>query len=92
MQFSTELRRFFDTLLTAPGMGDRVKLQLPTTRKNVLLLELLVEQGLLATAPENTTGVLMVLSKDDRDALEELGKELLRQAGLTELHEKLQHF
>lgn len=92
MKISNELHRLFDTLLSAPGMQDKVKVHLATNRKNVLLLQLLLEQGLGGKEGEKKPAMIAPIAEEDRQSLVDLSRELLRQAGLVELHEKLQAF
>jgi hypothetical protein len=52
-----DVAKVFDTVLSIPGMSETVKIDLKISRKNVLLLSCLIEQGLLLEKdPANLIG------------------------------------
>lgn len=78
----------FDTILSTPGMSEVVKIDLKISRKNVLLLNGVIERGLSAEADEKS-GLLANVPKEDLQELKILADEALQKAGLVELSEKL---
>jgi hypothetical protein len=88
MLTTNEVGQVFDTILSSPGMNDAVRIDLRISRKNVLLLTHVIEQGLnekgdikgsmFASAPEEA-----------RKELKDLSNDFLQKAGLVELSEKL---
>ena len=78
----------FDTILSAPGMSEVVKIDLKISRKNVLLLNGIIERG-LSSDGDDKTGLLANVPTDDLQELKALANEALQKAGLVELNEKL---
>jgi hypothetical protein len=88
-----DLGRIYDTVLSIPGMNENVKLNLQTSRKNLLLLNKLIERGLNAKeTDEKSVSILDIVSGETLKELAELSAELLNKAGLSELNEKLKTF
>lgn len=75
-----ELAKVYDTLLSVPGMNDNVKVDLRLPRRLVLQLAQVIEQGLEAISPK----------AEERQELQQVAKDCLEKAGLTELNRKLQ--
>ncbi|MBK0368255.1 hypothetical protein [Flavobacterium agrisoli] len=83
-----DVAKVFDTILSIPGMNEPVKIDLKISRKNVLLLSHLIEQGL---AVENEDSSLMEsMSEEEFANLKKIAEECLQKAGLVELNQKLQ--
>ena len=90
---SKDVAKVFETLLSIPGMNEEVKVNLKTSRKNLLLLNKVIERGLNGKDTEDKS--ISVLETIPKEALQELGTiaaELLDKAGLTEMNEKLKAF
>jgi len=88
MLTTDDAAQVFDTILSSPGMNDAVKIDLRISRKNVLLLTYVIEQGL----SEKGTGKGSLFASAPEDAKEELkilADDFLEKAGLSELSEKL---
>lgn len=82
-----DVAKVFDTVLSIPGMSEMVKIDLKISRKNVLLLSCLIEQGLLQEKdPANLTGNI---SEEGFSDLKNIAKDCLEKAGLVELNQKL---
>jgi hypothetical protein len=82
-----EVSKVYDTVLSIPGMSEPVRIDLKISRKNVLLLSHLIDQGL---AHEKDSSILLsTLSEEGVTDLKNLSKECLQKAGLVELNEKL---
>lgn len=84
-----EVSLLYETLLSAPGMNEVVKLDLRIPRKSVLLLAKVIEKGLQAKAGEPVESLVKAAGKDSLEALQQIGTELLQKAGLSEMNEKL---
>jgi len=79
----------FDTIMSIPGMNEVVKIDLKISRKNVLLLNSIIDRGLSDNGNE-ADSVLASVSKEDLQELKLLANETLQKAGLVELSQKLQ--
>ncbi len=85
-----EVSLLYETLLSAPGMNDVVKLDLRIPRKNVLLLAKVIEKGLQIKPGEAVDGLLRAAGDGSLESLEQISTELLTKAGLSNMSEKLQ--
>lgn len=82
-----DVAKVFDTVLSIPGMSEMVKINLKISRKNVLLLSCLIEQGLLLEKdPANLIGNI---SEEGFLDLKNIAQDCLEKAGLVELNQKL---
>ncbi|MFP9097748.1 hypothetical protein ACLI09_01735 [Flavobacterium sp. RHBU_24] len=88
MLTTNEAAQVFDTILSSPGMNDAVRIDLRISRKNVLLLTHVLEQG-LNEKQESKIGLFASASADAKQELKELSDDFLQKAGLMELSEKL---
>lgn len=82
---------FYDALLSVPGMNEIVKIDLKVSRKQILLLCQVIEQGLNAQ-DGMVRDLLGVLPKESRDELVQLAGLFLEKSGLAELEGKLKAF
>lgn len=89
MLTTTDVARIYDTVLSIPGMNDHVKIDLKISRKNVLLLNSVIERGLMVKEDDKTQGLLSGVSKETLQELKDFAGECLQKAGLVELNEKL---
>jgi hypoxanthine-guanine phosphoribosyltransferase len=87
MMTTNDVAKVFDTILSTPGMNEMVKIDLKISRKNVLLLNHVIERGL--TLENDATGLLGSLSTEVMTELKKLSEECLQKAGLVELNQKL---
>jgi hypoxanthine-guanine phosphoribosyltransferase len=87
MLTTNDVAKVFDTILSTPGMNEMVKIDLKISRKNVLLLNHVIERGL--TLENDATGLLGSLSTEVMTELKKLSEECLQKAGLVELNQKL---
>lgn len=46
MSSKTEIAKIYETLLSIPGMNEKIKIDLRMPRKNVLFLSKIIERGL----------------------------------------------
>ncbi len=90
MLSAKEVTLVYDTLLSSPGMSDPVKIHLSLSRKNVLLLSKVIEQGLLGKEKGTEYSLLQVMDQSTIEELATLSGELLQKGGLTAMNEKLQ--
>lgn len=84
-----EVALLYETLLSAPGMRDVVKLDLRIPRKNVLLLAKVIEKGLQTKPGEALEGLVRAAGDDSLEALQQISSELLQKAGLSDMADKL---
>lgn len=90
MNANNELAGIYDALLSVPGMSENlVKIDLKTSRKNVLLLVQLVERGLNPSIANQTRGLADAVDKEALAEITALVKLFLSKAGLEALSEKL---
>ena len=93
MMQKNDVARIYDTVLSIPGMNEKVKVGLQITRKNLLLLNKLIEKGLNGKdADDKSMNILEIIDVDSVQELKGVARELLDKAGLTEVNEKLQAF
>ncbi|MFP9097898.1 hypothetical protein ACLI09_02490 [Flavobacterium sp. RHBU_24] len=78
----------FDTIMSIPGMNEVVKIDLKISRKNVLLLNGIIERG-LADKGGDSDGILANVPDSDLQELKAVADETLQKAGLVDLNEKL---
>lgn len=93
MQPNTDVAKVYDTILSIPGMNDEIKVNLRTSRKNLLLLNKVIERGINGKDSEDKS--ISVLESIPKDTLQEIGEiavQLLNKAGLSEMNEKLKSF
>lgn len=93
MQPNTNVAKVYDTILSIPGMNDEIKVNLRISRKNLLLLNKVIERGINGKDSEDKS--ISVLESIPKEALQEIGEiavQLLSKAGLSEMNEKLKSF
>lgn len=86
---ATEMGRILETVLSAPGMGDSVKLTLSITRKNIFLLAKIIERGMSEKPDQSLAGLVNIADELSMQALRGTADDLLQKAGLTDLYQKL---
>jgi len=88
-----DVARIYETVLCMPGMNENVKVNLQTTRKNLLLLNKVIERGLNTKEPEDrSVSILDIIPKESLQELSGIAAELLNKSGLSEMNEKLRSF
>lgn len=88
---NNEIEKIYDTLLSTPGMNDEVKISLKISRKHILVLSQLIDQGTDKDAKE-ISGMLRLAGKDAIAAIQQINIDLLEKAGLSAMKEKLASF
>jgi hypothetical protein len=89
MLTTNDVAKVFDTILSIPGMNEVVKIDLKISRKNVLLLNHVIERGLSAKEDDKSSILLTSVPQENLQELKLLADECLQKAGLIELSEKL---
>lgn len=88
-----EVTKIYDTILSIPGMNQNVKVNIQTSRKNLLLLSKVIERGLNGKETDDKSiSILETIPKETLLELGEISNQLLSKAGLTEMNEKLKAF
>lgn len=83
----SDVKMVYDTLLSAPGMEETVKLDLRISRKLVLLLSQTLQRGL--NAKDEKPDMLSAVGPQAKGELLELTQSCLEKAGLSQLYQKL---
>ena len=86
---TNDVAKVYDTILSIPGMNEVVKIDLKISRKNVLLLNQVIERGLSAKDDDKSSALLGNVPEESLLGLKNLSEECLQKAGLIELSEKL---
>ncbi|GIQ57854.1 hypothetical protein Flavo103_09900 [Flavobacterium collinsii] len=86
---TNDVAKVFDTVLSIPGMNEQVKIDLRISRKNVLLLNHVIERGLAIKEGDKPSVLLTSISEENRQELKLFGEKCLLKAGLIELSQKL---
>ena len=88
MLTTNDVAKVYDTILSIPGMNDTVKIDLRISRKNVLLLNHVIERGLLVKDDEENEGLLSNIPDENLEELKIIAGQYLEKSGLIELNEK----
>ncbi|WP_289058424.1 hypothetical protein [uncultured Flavobacterium sp.] len=91
MMTTNDVAKVFDTILSIPGMNETMKIDLKISRKNVLLLNHVIERGLNTPDDEKSSILISAIPEENLKDLKQLAEECLQKAGLTELREKMQN-
>lgn len=83
-----ELSKIYDTVLSSPGMNDQIKIDLRMSRKNILLLGRLIENG-LGKEDKIKDEIFSQLPEETHAEFIHIREDVLKKAGLTEFYEKL---
>jgi hypothetical protein len=86
---TNDVSKFYEAMLSFPGMNQKIKVGMKISRTNVLLLKLIIEYGLMLKNGERFNEVLEVIPEETKKELAELSQELLNKADLLSLYEKL---
>jgi len=86
---TNDVAKVYDTILSIPGMNEVVKIDLRISRKNVLLLNQVIERGLSSNIDDQTAALLSNVPDESLLELRNLSDDCLQKAGLIELSEKL---
>lgn len=86
---TNDVAQVIDTVLSIPGMNEMVKIDLRISRKNVLLLNHVIERGLSAKDDAKPSILMASIPQENLQELKFFGNECLQKSGLIELSEKL---
>jgi len=89
MLTTNDVAKVYDTILSIPGMNETVKIDLKMSRKNVLLLNSVIERGLTAKDDDKSSNILNNAPEESLNELKALANDCLQKAGLIDLSEKL---
>lgn len=89
MMTTNDVTRVYDTILSIPSMNETVKIDLRISRKNVLLLNSVIERGLSVKDDDKTASLIDGVSEENLQELKDIATDCLQKAGLMELSEKL---
>lgn len=89
MLTTNDVAKVYDTILSIPGMNETVKIDLRISRKNVLLLNSVIERGLTVKDDDKSSNLLNSVPQETLQELKALAEDCLQKAGLIELSEKL---
>ncbi|WP_121355713.1 hypothetical protein [Flavisolibacter nicotianae] len=92
MLTTTDVAQVYGTILSIPGMNETVKIDLKISRKNILLLNQVIERGLSLKGDEVSSNLLDIMPEDSLQELTTISDDCLKKAGLVELSEKLKSF
>lgn len=92
MLTTNDIAQVYETILSIPGMNDTVKIDLKISRKNVLLLNRVIERGLNFKQDDKPSNLLNIVPQDTLQELTFLAEDCLKKAGLIELSDKLKSF
>lgn len=84
-----EVALLYETIMSAPGMNDAVKLDLRVSRKNVLLLVKVMEKGLQTKPGDTLEGLMRAAGENSQESMQQIGKDLLEKAGLSDMNTRL---
>ena len=88
-----DMARIYETVLSIPGMNEKIKIGLQVTRKNLLLLNKVIERGMnTKDTDDKQGGILDIIPQESLQELKEIAAELLNKAGLSETNQKLGSF
>lgn len=86
-----EIKMVYDTLLSAPGMEQNVKVDLKLNRKTALFLVTAIERG-LGTVDIRQNDLITLSEQVTGEELQQIASDILEKAGLSEMHRKLTVF
>src|SRR3990170_5430398 len=88
MLTTNDVAKVYDTIMSIPGMNETVKIDLRISRRNVLLLNSVIQRGLAEKDDGKLSNLLSSVPEDTLTELRAIGGDCLQKAGLTELSEK----
>jgi hypothetical protein len=87
-----DLEKIYDAIFSMPGMNDKVRLSLQISRKNILLLTQVLEQGLSRGRENDVKGILALVPEATLSELSAIAEEFLAKSDLSAMHDKLKSF
>lgn len=92
MLTTSDVAKVYDTILSIPGMNETVKIDLKISRKNVLLLNQVIQRGLGTKDDSSSSNLFDAAHEESIRELTTIAENCLQKAGLVELNEKLNSF
>ena len=84
-----EKSKIFETVLSSPGRNEKCKIVLMLSRQNILLLNRLIQAGLLTDQQAINDEIIAALPKESIEEFKTIHEELLRKSDLTQFYERL---
>jgi hypothetical protein len=81
--------KIFETVLSSPGMTEKCKIVLQTSRQNVLVLGRLIEYALLTKEQVIDDEIIAANAKESQEEFKEIHAELLSKSGLTDFYQRI---
>ena len=88
MLTSKDVAVVYETLLTSPGMGEMIRLDIKVARKTVLVLAKIIEVGAIKR-DESESSFLRAFDAGSMSELSQISNNLLDKAGLSDLYTRL---
>jgi hypothetical protein len=88
---ASEIAKVYETLLSIPGMNDEMKVSLKISRKNILLLSQVIENGVAVEGKEQT-GILSVIDNETKREISQIASDILEKSGMKAMKDKLSAF
>ena len=85
---NNDAAKVYETIMSVPGMSENVKIDFKMSRKNVLLLNAVIEKGLSGKA-DGTGGILEVINEETKTEIIAFSDDCLQKVGLTEFNKNL---
>lgn len=89
MLTTNDVTKVYDTILSIPGMNETVKIDLKISRRNILLLNSVIERGVSGKENDKSPNLLDTIPQETIQELKGFSEGCLQKAGLVELNEKL---
>lgn len=89
MLTTNDVAKVYDTILSIPGMNEAVKIDCKISRRNILLLNRVIERGLSVKEDNKSSHLLDTIPEEALQELRDFSVSCLQKAGLVELNEKL---
>ncbi|MFC5683611.1 hypothetical protein ACYE2N_00580 [Flavobacterium sp. MAHUQ-51] len=86
---TNDVVKVYDTIMSIPGMNEVVKIDLRISRKNVLLLNQVIERGLSIKNDDEFVAFMENIPEENQKELKAIAEESLQKAGLIDLNQKL---
>ncbi|MEO6358510.1 MAG: hypothetical protein ABIU77_27315 [Ferruginibacter sp.] len=86
---TTKVAKVYDTIFNIPGMNETMKLSVQISRKNILLLNGVIEKGLKEKEGDKAGSLMDIFPKESLQELNAFSEDCLKKAGLLEFNEKL---
>lgn len=85
-----EMKKTYDIVMSVHGMGELVKVDLKTSRRNILFLAQLVKKSLTGKDKGGIEELISVMGPEVIKELSEIASECLTKGSLVDLNQKLE--